>query len=170
MRQPARGSPRWPRTEGCAAGEVGEEGGDAAGSGVTMVAGMFRGLSREDAARFAFLLATPVILAARCAQNPRPGRLARQRHPWPGPARQRAVGGWRVPVGAVPGPLLPDPHPHSVRHLLPHRWTGQHRLPRTDQVTGPGRPNVARVPPHMTHGPEGGLRPRNFGRRLPFNM
>ena len=33
-------------------------------SGVTMVGGMFRGLSREDAARFAFLLATPVILAA----------------------------------------------------------------------------------------------------------
>jgi undecaprenyl-diphosphatase len=33
-------------------------------SGVTMVTGMTRGLSREDAARFAFLLATPVILAA----------------------------------------------------------------------------------------------------------
>ena len=32
--------------------------------GVTMVAGMARGLSREDAARFAFLLATLVILAA----------------------------------------------------------------------------------------------------------
>jgi undecaprenyl-diphosphatase len=32
--------------------------------GVTMAAGMFSGLSREDAARFAFLLATPVILAA----------------------------------------------------------------------------------------------------------
>jgi undecaprenyl-diphosphatase len=32
--------------------------------GVAMVAGMFRGLSRGDAARFAFLLATPVILAA----------------------------------------------------------------------------------------------------------
>jgi undecaprenyl-diphosphatase len=32
--------------------------------GVTIVAGMFRGLSREEAARFAFLLATPVILAA----------------------------------------------------------------------------------------------------------
>ena len=29
-----------------------------------MVAGMVRGLSREDAARFSFLLATPVILAA----------------------------------------------------------------------------------------------------------
>ena len=33
-------------------------------SGVTMVAGLVRGLSHEDAARFAFLLATPVILAA----------------------------------------------------------------------------------------------------------
>jgi undecaprenyl-diphosphatase len=33
-------------------------------SGITMVAGMLRGLSREDAARFSFLLATPVILAA----------------------------------------------------------------------------------------------------------
>lgn len=33
-------------------------------SGITMVVGMLRGLSREDAARFSFLLATPVILAA----------------------------------------------------------------------------------------------------------
>lgn len=33
-------------------------------SGVTMTAGLLRGLSREDAARFSFLLATPVILAA----------------------------------------------------------------------------------------------------------
>jgi undecaprenyl-diphosphatase len=32
--------------------------------GIAMVTGMFRGLAREDAARFAFLLATPVILAA----------------------------------------------------------------------------------------------------------
>ena len=32
--------------------------------GVVMVGGMFRGLSRGDAARFSFLLATPVILAA----------------------------------------------------------------------------------------------------------
>jgi undecaprenyl-diphosphatase len=38
--------------------------------GVTMVAGMFRGLSREDAARFAFLLATPVILAAGALKIP----------------------------------------------------------------------------------------------------
>ena len=33
-------------------------------SGVTIGAGLLRGLSHEDAARFAFLLATPVILAA----------------------------------------------------------------------------------------------------------
>jgi undecaprenyl-diphosphatase len=38
--------------------------------GVTMVTGMFRGLSREDAARFAFLLATPVILAAGALKAP----------------------------------------------------------------------------------------------------
>jgi undecaprenyl-diphosphatase len=33
-------------------------------SGVTMVAGLWRGLTHEQAARFSFLLATPVILAA----------------------------------------------------------------------------------------------------------
>jgi len=33
-------------------------------SGVTMVAGMSIGLSHESAARFSFLLATPIILAA----------------------------------------------------------------------------------------------------------
>ncbi|CAJ62321.1 putative undecaprenol kinase [Frankia alni ACN14a] len=33
-------------------------------SGITMVAGLLRGLDHEDAARFSFLLATPVILAA----------------------------------------------------------------------------------------------------------
>jgi undecaprenyl pyrophosphate phosphatase UppP len=45
--------------------------------GVTMVAGMARGLSREDAARFAFLLSTPVILAAGVLKIPdRSGRWA----------------------------------------------------------------------------------------------
>ncbi|MCU1487372.1 MAG: uppP [Actinomycetia bacterium] len=33
-------------------------------SGITMVAGLLRGLSHEEAARFSFLLATPVIFAA----------------------------------------------------------------------------------------------------------
>jgi undecaprenyl-diphosphatase len=39
--------------------------------GVTMVTGMSRGLSRGDAARFAFLLATPVILAAGVLELPK---------------------------------------------------------------------------------------------------
>jgi undecaprenyl-diphosphatase len=39
-------------------------------SGVTMVAGLTRGLSHQDAARFAFLLATPVILAAGALKIP----------------------------------------------------------------------------------------------------
>jgi undecaprenyl-diphosphatase len=33
-------------------------------SGITMVAGLARGLDHEDSARFSFLLATPIILAA----------------------------------------------------------------------------------------------------------
>ncbi|MEY9934717.1 undecaprenyl-diphosphatase [Catenulispora sp. GP43] len=39
-------------------------------SGITMVAGLARGLKTEDAARFAFLLATPVILAAGVYKTP----------------------------------------------------------------------------------------------------
>ncbi|MGH3827760.1 MAG: undecaprenyl-diphosphate phosphatase [Pseudonocardiaceae bacterium] len=39
-------------------------------SGVTMVAGLTRGLSHTDAARFSFLLATPVILAAGALKIP----------------------------------------------------------------------------------------------------
>ncbi|WP_037368742.1 undecaprenyl-diphosphate phosphatase [Amycolatopsis orientalis] len=39
-------------------------------SGITMVAGLRRGLDHEDAARFAWLLATPVILAAGALKMP----------------------------------------------------------------------------------------------------
>ena len=39
-------------------------------SGITMVAGLLRGLSHEDSARFSFLLATPVILAAGALKIP----------------------------------------------------------------------------------------------------
>jgi undecaprenyl-diphosphatase len=39
--------------------------------GVAMVAGLFGGMAREDAARFAFLLATPVILAAGLLELPK---------------------------------------------------------------------------------------------------
>ncbi|MBF6176616.1 undecaprenyl-diphosphate phosphatase [Nocardia blacklockiae] len=39
-------------------------------SGSTIVAGLFKGLDHEDSARFAFLLATPVILAAGVLKTP----------------------------------------------------------------------------------------------------
>ena len=39
-------------------------------SGISMVTGLLRGLSHEDAARFSFLLATPVILAAGALKLP----------------------------------------------------------------------------------------------------
>jgi undecaprenyl-diphosphatase len=39
-------------------------------SGITMAGGLWRGLDHEDAARFAFLLATPVILAAGALKVP----------------------------------------------------------------------------------------------------
>lgn len=39
-------------------------------SGVTMVAGLWRGLSHEDAARYSFLLATAIILPAGCYKIP----------------------------------------------------------------------------------------------------
>jgi undecaprenyl-diphosphatase len=39
-------------------------------SGITIVAGLLKGLRHEDAARFAFLLATPVILAAGLLKMP----------------------------------------------------------------------------------------------------
>ena len=39
-------------------------------SGITMVAGLVRGLDHEDAARFSCLLATPIILAAGVSKLP----------------------------------------------------------------------------------------------------
>ena len=39
-------------------------------SGITMVSGLFSGLNNEDAARFSFLLATPIILGAGLYKSP----------------------------------------------------------------------------------------------------
>ena len=52
--------------------------------GVTMGAGLARGLDHSDSARFAFLLATPIILAAGIVQAARPARPQWRRHPRPG--------------------------------------------------------------------------------------
>ena len=58
-------------------------------SGITMVAGLRRGLDHEDAARFAFLLATPVILAAGVLKMPT--LFAPENHASLGPALAGSV-------------------------------------------------------------------------------
>ena len=95
--------------------DPGAAGRASAGTGSTMVAGMFRGLSREDAARFAFLLATPVILAAGVLKVPDlTGPLGKGIH------GQILVGSVLSGVGAYLSvrfliTLLPDPDADPVR-------------------------------------------------------
>ena len=60
--------------------------------GVTMGTGLARGLDHSDSARFAFLLATPIILAAGHVQAARPARPPRQRHPRAGARGLRGGG------------------------------------------------------------------------------
>jgi len=87
-------------------------------SGVTMAAGLARGLSHEDAARFSFLLATPVILAAGVLKLPDLfGPLGE------GIAGQVIAGSLASGVAAYLSvrfldPLFPDPHPDPVRRVL----------------------------------------------------
>lgn len=82
-------------------------------SGVTMVAGPVRGLAHEDAARFSFLLATPVILAAGALKIPDlTGPLAAGVH---GLILAGSITSFLScpPGGAVPHPVLPHPHGSS---------------------------------------------------------
>jgi len=87
-------------------------------SGVTMAAGLARGLSHEDAARFSFLLATPVILAAGVLKLPDLfGPLGE------GIAGQVIAGSLASGVAAYLSvrfldPLFPDPDPDPVRRVL----------------------------------------------------
>jgi undecaprenyl-diphosphatase len=110
--------------------------------GMATVTGMFRGLSREDAVRYSFLLSAPVILAAGALKIPDlfgPGR----RHPRPGPGRQPAVRPRCLLLGPVPGPLFQQgPVPRPLRHLLPDRGPGQRRLVRHPLITQAGRLGV----------------------------
>ena len=88
-------------------------------SGITMVAGLVRGLDHEDAARFSFLLATPIIFAAGVYKIPDlTGHLG------DGIRGQALVGSIfaglaAYMLGAVPHAVLRDPQPHAVRDLLP---------------------------------------------------
>ena len=106
--------------------------------GTVMVVGMFRGLSRQDAARFSFLLSAPVILAAWHAEDPGPDRPARRRDPGTDFVRQPAVLRGRLPLASVPGPVLqrPEAHADPVRDLLPGRGPGMRDLPLGEMSGG----------------------------------
>src|SRR5258708_4405163 len=80
----------------------------------------------------------------RRAEDPRPDRAAGRRHRRPGPGRQPVLRHRRLPVGPLPGPLLPDPHPDPVRYLLHRGRAGQPRLPHPDLTTSPATPSPRR--------------------------
>ena len=87
--------------------------------GVTMGAGLARGLDHSDSARFAFLLATPIILAAGLVKLP--DLLG---HLGDGVRGQALVGvrgrgGDGVLHRALPRQLLQNQNADPVRHLLP---------------------------------------------------
>lgn len=96
-------------------------------SGVTMVAGLLRGLSHAQAARFSFLLATPVILAAGVLKIPDLfGPLGEGIH---GQVLAGSAASFLAALFAVGfHPLLPDTNPHPVRCVLHACWCGQHDL------------------------------------------
>jgi undecaprenyl-diphosphatase len=97
-------------------------------SSITMVAGLMRSLNYDDAARFSFLLATPVILGRRRVQDSHSVRTAGRRDPWPGSRRQHRLVCQCLFRGAVPHPVLPHPHAHALRHLLRCGRCGKSRL------------------------------------------
>ena len=87
-------------------------------SGITMVAGLVRGLDHEDAARFSFLLATPIILAAGRLQAAGPARPQRRRRPRPGAGGQHRGRDRGLRVRALPESLLHHADADAVRGLL----------------------------------------------------
>ena len=111
--------------------------------GTVMVAGMFRGLTRQDAARFSFLLSAPVILAAGVLKIPDLTGPLGAGHQGTDPVRQPAVRGQRLLRAQVPGPLLqrPEAHADAVRDLLPGRGRGQLHLPGRTVSPGSSGPS-----------------------------
>ena len=96
-------------------------------SGITMVAGLFRGLDYEDAARFSFLLATPIILLAGIFKIPDLlGTLG------DGVRNQALIGALCAFAGALISvafldPVLQDSNPLAIRAVLPRDGHLLHR-------------------------------------------
>ena len=88
-------------------------------SGVTMGGGLLVGLSNKDAARFAFLLATPIIGAAAVLKLPELAGSEGNGVRGPALAGALARGGDRLLLGPLPDALLRDADADPVRRLLP---------------------------------------------------
>ena len=98
--------------------------------GVVMSSGLARGLDNADAARFAFLLATPPILAAGIVKfgdllHPSPLDPPDPPAPGRGDHRRRSRRGHRGDHRPLPHQVLRAPQPDPVRALLP-RVRGVH--------------------------------------------
>ena len=109
-------------------------------SGVTMSGGLLRGLTHEEAVRFSFLLATPIILAAGLLKVPDlAGPLGN------GIRAQVAVGsatGVRLGAGgcALPRAMVPHSDPDPLRRLLPDRGRDLDRPLRVTRRSSHRRP------------------------------
>ena len=98
--------------------------------GIVTVTGMWRGLTRQDAVRFSFLLSAPVILAAGALKaKDLTGPLSTGIH---GPILVGIadLGCLRLPVPSLPDEVLQRGQvAESVRYLLPDRGPRVARLP-----------------------------------------
>ena len=113
-------------------------------SGITMGGGLLFGLSNEDAARYAFLLATPIIGAAGVLKLPELLGEAGDGVRGAGPGRGDRRGAHHLPRGQVPAALLRDQPADPVRDLLHprrHRLLADHRplRPAPEMQTARGR-------------------------------
>jgi hypothetical protein len=108
-------------------------------SGITIAAGLLRGLSHEDAARFSFLLATPVILLAGLLKIPDLFGPLGQGIGGAGIGRQSCLVRERLPCRPVPDALLRDEDPDAVCDLL---RGGRARQPGlVVRAVAPGKPD-----------------------------
>ena len=100
-------------------------------SGATMGGGLLVGLSHKDAARFAFLLATPIIGAAALLKLPE--LFGSEGNGVRGQALVGALAAavHRLPLGALPDALLRDADADAVRGLLPRRRDRDQHLLRS---------------------------------------
>ena len=113
--------------------------------GTVMVAGMFRGLTRQDAARFSFLLSAPVILAAAVPKIPDLTGPLGAGDQGTDSVRQPAVRDRRLPRAQFPGPLLQRPEAHAGRRSRSTAWPPA--SPSSTWRCGKRRLNSAREAP-----------------------